>query len=268
VVWETCNPSDAGDGFLLHTVKAIRTAYGEDELREMAEDAQLLNVPDPAEGVEGTFPTEHLIRALRSSLPNPDLEGKKPAQLTNYRSETSEIIAREALSSVYKFATPPTLHATKGNRNQPILGFDGWSVMSLENGELALVLLQVKATDDKARPPGEAAKLIVECGQAATNVEKLKGFLMACTLRCKGSPFALPLMSMVAELETTNRIANTVVSPVIIRGTVTADLGDLETLRNAKGSYLHAKARGMSLSIGADLNDFGRAAMKRARQHD
>jgi hypothetical protein len=88
-------------------------------------------VPEPSESVKGAFQLDNLIKALRSSLPNPDREGAKPEQLTNYRSETSEILARAALERVYNTATPPALHATKGNRNQPILGFDGWSVMRL-----------------------------------------------------------------------------------------------------------------------------------------
>jgi hypothetical protein len=267
VVLETCDIADDDDRFLLHAADAIRIAYGEEELRAMAENAGLLSAPDPADSVGTSFATDHLIRALRSSLPNPDNEGNKPPHLTNYRSETSEIIARAALSTVYGFAVPPALHATKGNRNQPILGFDGWAVMALATGELALVLLQVKATDDAKRPPGEAAKLILECGRVVTDAEKLQGFLIACTLRCKGTIFATPLMEMAIELETTNRVSNTVVSPVIVRGTVTADLEDLKSLRSAKESYSHAKARGMTLSIGTELTAFGRAAMNRARSH-
>lgn len=234
----------------------------------MVEGGEFMTVPAPADGVEISFATGHLIRALRSSLPNPDEEGKKPAQLTNYRSETAEIIARAALSAVYGFAVPPALHATKGNRNQPILGFDGWSVMNMKDGELALVLLQVKATDDTSRPPGEAAKLIVECGRAVTDTGKLKGFLMACVLRCRGTPFQSPLLRMVVGLETTGKISKMVVSPVIIRGKVAADLEDLRSLRDATTAYIHAKAHGMTLSIGAELTAFGRAAMTRARQHD
>lgn len=270
VVLETCDLASSDDRLLLHTVAAIRSAYGEDELRAMAEDAAMLNVPAPAPGVEAGFKVENLIKALRTSLPDPDKEGKKPPQLTNYRSETSEIVAREALARVFEVATPPALHATKGNRNQPILGFDGWSVMRLPGGALALVLLQVKGTDDTKRPPGEAAKLIDECSLATADVDKLKGYLMACVVRCRGTEFALPLMMMVDELETSGKIAETVVAPVIIRGVIEAQADDLSSLRTAAGaaSFAHAKARGVTLSLGANLNEFGRTAMKRAREHD
>jgi hypothetical protein len=73
---------------------------------------------------------------------------------------------------------------------------------------------------------------------------------------------------MVVELEETEKVASLVVAPVIIRRVVAADLDDLKSLRAATGTFGHAKARGMSLSIGADLNDFGRKAMDLARQHD
>ena len=267
VVVEACDLADLDDEFLKHAVEAIRSAYGEKEIRELAADAPLLAAPQPAEGV-ARFVTDHLVRALRSSLPNPESEGDKPAHLTNYRSETTELLAREALSEVFGMATPPALHATKGNRNQPILGFDGWSVMNYSSGELALVLMQVKGTDDAKRPPSQAEKLIVECSQVTSGVEKLKGFLTACLVRCKGTPFRDPLVEMLVELERTGKLANLVVAPVIIRGLVKADLGDLASLRKATGNFAHAKARGMSLSIGADLTAFGRAAMEKARQHD
>lgn len=267
VVLESCDLNVIDDGMLRHAVDAIRAAYGEQEIRDLAENEPLLTVPDPAEGIGG-FETDHLVNAFRSSLPDPAAEGGKPAHLTNYRSETTEIIAREALSVVFDMATPPALHATKGNRNQPILGYDGWSVMNQSNGELALVLIQVKGTDDSGRPPSQAEKLIVECGKITTEVSKLKGFLVACALRCKGTEFCAPLLNMLVELEKHEKIANLMVAPVIIRGQVTADLEDLKSLRQATSMFGHAKARGMSLSIGVDLNDFGRRAMEAARKHD
>ncbi|MAP67952.1 MAG: hypothetical protein CL952_00305 [Erythrobacteraceae bacterium] len=267
VVVESCNLDVDHDGMLRHAVDAIRAAYGEQEIRDLVENEPLLNMPDPAEGISG-FETGHLINAFRSSLPDPVAEGQKPVHLTNYRSETTEIIAREGLSAVFGMATPPALHATKGNRNQPILGFDGWSVMNESSGELALVLIQVKGTDDKDRPPSQAAKLIVECGKVTTEIGKLKGFLVACALRCKGTEFCTPLLNMLVELEKTEMVTNLKVAPVIIRGLMTADLEDLKSLREATSTFGHAKTRGMSLSIGADLNDFGRMAMNAARQHD
>jgi hypothetical protein len=268
VVKETCDLSHEADKFLLHAVSTIRDAYGEQELREMAENAPLITLPDPADGVAGTFVLDHLLSAFRASLPDPAAEGAKPAHLTNYRSETTELIARAALAAVYQFATPPALHATKGNRNQPILGFDGWSVMQMSDAAFALALIQVKGSEDKNRPPNIAAELVMECGQAVIAHEKLSGFLFACLLRCKGTEFEGALLKMIIELEETGRICNTILSPVIVRGVLEAHLDDLASLRGATSSFLHAKARGMTLSIGAGLTDFGRAAMNRARQND
>ncbi|WP_150129070.1 MULTISPECIES: hypothetical protein [Rhizobium] len=267
VVQESCDLTDQNDRMLLHAVATIREAYGEQEIREMAENAPLVTVPEPADGVANTFSLDLLLSAFRSSLPDPAAEGGKPGQLTNYRSETTELLARAALATVYGFASPPTLHATKGNRNQPILGFDGWTVMQATDGELALVLLQVKGTEDAARPPNVAAELVAECGRAVTDFTKLKGFLMACLLRCKNTPFELPLMNLIVELERDDKIANTLLAPVIVRGKAGSHIDDLGSLRGATTSFLHARARGMTLSLGAELTAFGRAAMTRARQH-
>lgn len=267
VVQEKCDLSDPDDEFLLNTVATIRLAYGEQEIRDMAENSGLVTAPSPADGVSSSFHLDDLLSAFRSSLPDPAGEGAKPAHLTNYRSETAELIARAALAVVYRMETPPTLHATKGNRNQPILGFDGWSIMRLESGRSALVLMQVKGSEDDKRPPGVAKDLIVECGQAMIANAKLSGFLFACLLRCQGTEFEIPLLEMIIELQTTGKIASTFLAPVVVRGALDAHLEDLSSLRAATGSFLHAKARGMTLSIGTDLTRFGRTAMTRARQN-
>lgn len=267
VVKETCDVSNDDDALLVHAVEIIRKAYGEDEIRRIAEEAAI-SLPEPAEGLAGSFDTEVIMAAFRKSIPDPDGEGRKPAQLANYRSETAELIARAALAKVYGFEIPPALHATKPNRVQPILGFDGWTVALTSPAGLSLVLIQVKGTDDLKRPPGEADKLVVECSKAVTDKAKLNDFLMACVVRCQGTEYAAMLLGMVSELETAGIIANTLLSPVIVRGKVEADLDDLQSLRDATISYMHAKARGMTLSLGAELNAFGRAAMERARRHD
>ncbi|GGF07978.1 hypothetical protein GCM10007285_39840 [Stappia taiwanensis] len=267
VVKETCDLANDDDALLVHAVEVIRQAYGEDEIRRIAEEAAI-SLPEPAEGLAGSFDTEAIMAAFRKSIPDPDREGRKPPQLANYRSETAELIARAALAKVYGFEIPPALHAAKPNRVQPILGFDGWTVALTSSDGLCLVLIQVKGTDDRTRPPGEAAKLVVECGKAVADKAKLNDFLMACVVRCQGTEYAAMLLGMVSELETMGMIPNTLLSPVIVRGQVEADLADLQSLRDATISYLHAKARGMTLSLGTELNAFGRAAMDKARSND
>jgi hypothetical protein len=267
VVHENCDTSDGGDLLLSFIAQSIRSAYGEDEIKAMADE--LLSVqsfPEPADSVASQFSLDTLLEAFRGSLPNPTAEGNKPKQLSNYRSETAEILAREALSAVFKLATPPSLYATKGNRNQPILGLDGWSVMSLESGKLALVLIQVKATDDKTRPPRDAAALIKECSAAPLELERLKGFLSACAIRCKGTPYASSIIMMMTKIQLEKKVSDLVVAPVIIRGKVKAHHDDLSTLAAATGSFSGAHSRGLCLSIGSDLNEFGEKAMNMARQ--
>ncbi|MES0881807.1 hypothetical protein [Roseibium sp. SCP14] len=267
VVKEICNLKNADDAFILHAVDVIRQAYGEEEVRRIAEGASL-TVPEPAEGIGESFDLSAVMSAFRKALPDPEAEGNKPSQLTNYRSETAELIARAALARVYGFELPPALHATKGNRAQPILGLDGWTVIRTNPEGLSLALIQVKATDDNRRPPGEAAKLVSECGKAVTDKAKLSSYLMACTVRCRGTEYAAMILGMVQELEKNGQIKNLILSPVIIRGEVEADLEDLRSLRDATVSYLHAKARGMTLSLGAELTALGRTAMAKARADD
>lgn len=266
VVVEQCDPTNTDDSLVLFTAQAIRDAYGEQEIQAMAEEVMLLQLPEPADVVTAHFSLDDLLASFREGLPDPDAEGKKPAPLSNYRSETAEILAREALKRVFNMATPPSLHATKGNRNQPILGFDGWTLMVLECGSLSLVLVQVKATDDQKRPPGEAEKLIAECSSAPLDIQKLKGFISACTIRCKGTDFAKTLMELLVELRQKNKLENIVVAPVIIRGLVSANHDDLASLKSAVANFGGARSRGMSISVGANLNDFGKIAMNKARQ--
>lgn len=266
VVAEQCDPTNANDPLVLFTAQAIRDAYGEQEIKAMAEEIMLLPLPEPADAVTANFCLDELLASFRDGLPDPKSEGNKPPQLSNYRSETAEILAREALKRVFNMATPPSLHATKGNRNQPILGFDGWTLMALECGNLSLVLVQVKATDDKNRPPGEAEKLINECSIASVDIQKLKGFISACIVRCKGTEFAKTLIEMLVELRKANKIENTVVAPVIIRGLVSANHDDLASLKTSTTKFGSSRARGMSISIGANLNDFGQIAMNKARE--
>jgi len=108
VVIEQCNLSDPADALVAFTARAIRNAYGEPELRALGEEAaSLVIVPEPADSVTAKFGVvNNILAAFRSSLPNPDKEGKKPKHLTNYRSETAEIIAREALGEVFNLVTP------------------------------------------------------------------------------------------------------------------------------------------------------------------
>lgn len=175
VVLEACDIDALDDGMLRHAVDAIRAAYGEQEIRDLAENEPLLNIPDPAEGI-GAFETDHLIKAFRSSLPDPAAEGAKPVHLTNYRSETTEIIAREALNAVFGMATPPALHATKGNRNQPILGFDGWSVMNKSTGELALSLFRSREQTTTSARLASRQSLLSNAGKSRPRSRNLRAF--------------------------------------------------------------------------------------------
>lgn len=55
------------------------------------------------------------------------------------------------------------------------------------------------------------------------------------------------------------------VAPVVVRGTVEAQLKDLEPVRSAAPALAPLKLFGISISVGADLLEFGRVVTKRAR---
>src|SRR6266576_805191 len=135
----TCDPGDNADPLLVVTVAGVREAYGEAELRAIAE-------PDPL--VANTYDLTAILAAFRRSLPDPTAEGAKPLSLRNYRSETAEVVARHALTAAFGVDFPASPQLGKTNPNQPILGFDGWGLLSLADGGWAFVLVLVKGTED------------------------------------------------------------------------------------------------------------------------
>ena len=83
-----CRLDDPGDVYLGEMTVFLRNSYGEqavldDALRELASEID-----------GGAFRTEHLLAAIRHGLPDPAAEGKKPPHLTNYRSQSAELVAR------------------------------------------------------------------------------------------------------------------------------------------------------------------------------
>src|SRR5262249_36570053 len=95
VLIAACDLKTADDPFVTSVVQAVRDAYGESQLRESIS-------PDSA--VAARFNLTKIVTAFRSGLPNPAAEGAKPEQLTNSRSETVEVIGREALRVAHDVA--------------------------------------------------------------------------------------------------------------------------------------------------------------------
>ncbi|WP_287496925.1 hypothetical protein [Pandoraea sp. CB10b_02] len=254
-----CDLHNVDDPTVAHMVAAVRDAYGEGEILAELADIEA----DPA--VARTFDVESILAGFRRGLPAPDAEAGKPANLRNYRSETSEFVARETLRIVFDVTTPPTLHATKGNALQPLLGYDGWGLLTDEDSPTALVLIQVKGSDDHASPPAVAEELAAECQRAATEIDKLAHALSACLLRVKGTPLAVHLLEML-EAVGRDELPAMVVAPVVVRGQVTAQMSDLQPLKALLSTQAHPVALGVSITIGAPLERLGYEVMSRARQ--
>lgn len=236
-------------------VQAVRDAYGEGEILEML-------IPDT--DVAEAFDVKLVLAGFRKGLPNPDEEQTKPLNLRNYRSETCEFFARETLNIIHKIDTPGALHACKGNAMQPLLGFDGWGLKLTDTGEWALVLIQVKGSDDGASPPKAATDLADECLLIAPQTDKLSRAISAALMRVKGTSFSEPLLRMLQSLGDEKPI-NLIVAPVVVRGHIEAKMTDLQPVRDVHPKFGSVVTMGMSVAIGAPLEPFGKTVMSKAR---
>lgn len=250
-----CDFSATDDATVAHMAQAVRDAYGESEIVEML-------IPDS--DVADAFDVKLVLAGFRKGLPDPEDEKTKPINLRNYRSETCEFFARETLKIIHKIETPGALHAGKGNAMQPLLGFDGWGLKLTDTGDAALVLIQVKGSDDGASPPQVAAELANECLRIAPQTDKLARAISAALMRVKGTAFVEPLLRMLEQLGAEKSI-NLVVAPVVVRGQVEAKMTDLKPVRDAHPHFGPVVTMGMSVAIGAPLEPFGKTVMSKAR---
>ena len=253
---------NAEDPVITAIVDLVRTSYGESEIVKRAERWNEIT-PDPA--VEETFDLDALRNAVRLGMPDPNEEKNKPAQLTNYRSESAEMVARSALAVAYGLVFPPAPQVGKANPNQPILGFDGWALEKLDGEKYAFVLTQVKGTDQAKCPPDEAKTLVEECKRVAHQTGKVaRALSMIVLLLEPESEMGKALIGML-ELIGQGTLPPLLVAPAIVRGTTSADMGDLVPLRNAASTFMPAKSRCVTVSLGTALGPFGEYVMEQAR---
>jgi hypothetical protein len=250
----SCNLADLEDELLSTVAQAIRDSYGESDILGLA-------APDP--GVEQRFDLSAITAAFRMGLPDPSQEGRKPEQLTNYRSETTEVIARLGLAEAHHIEFPSNPQIGKPNANQPILGFDGWGFLRLGDGRIAFILVQVKATDSPECPPAEAAKLAVECTRVPRGVPSLCRALSILAVRLEGELLDT-VLAMMQEIGS-GALPLIGVAPVVVRGVSSGCHDDLQPVYAACADFAPAFARGLVISVGADLSAVGVEAMNRAR---
>ncbi len=252
----TVGSDSDGGGVLAAIVRRARQSYGEQFLD---------NLPEPDGGTELRFDLGAIRVAIRAGMPDPDVELRKPQALRNYRSEVAELVAQEVLAHAYQVQFPASPQATKGNANQPVLGFDGWGLLDLDDGAAALVLVQVKGSDHDQRPPDVAQVLVEECCRVPREPDKLCRALTAMFALLHTTAFAPKLLAM---LETLGRdsLPPLVVCPVIVRGAIAAHLDDLTSLRAAESRFEPAGVRGLCVSIGTPLEPFGHHVFTEARK--
>ncbi len=251
-----CNPEANDDPVLNHICVRIREVYGESEIIASIE-------ADPT--VAERFNLNAIKRAIRMGLPDPPKEGlKKPTQLTNYRSESTEVLAREALKECHRINFPTHPQEGKLNPNVPILGFDGWGIDGTSDTGFSLVLVQVKGTDDDACPPSQAAVLADECRSIPQELDIICRALSILAIRLQGTLFEESILAMLETIGE-NQLPPIVVAPVIVRGRTQSQMDDLEPIQDACPDFAPIRACGLTLSIGTDLTEFGKCAMLKAR---
>jgi hypothetical protein len=259
IAFATCHLEDESDHLVTTTVDLIRKSYG--EYAVMADAEALLS----DEINSGIFDLQHLQAAFREGLPNPDKEGNKPPQLTNYRSQAAEMVAKAALYKAYNYQYPAAPQAGSANPNQPILGFDGWGILENNEGFVSLALIQVKATDSKTSPPPDSIKLAEECLRAPTDRSAI---CRALTLMCRlmrGDPLQVSVMRMLEKVGR-KELISILVSPVVVRGITNADSSDFAPITSMANDILPSCIRAITVSIGVELDKFGYLVMSKARE--
>lgn len=251
----TAAPS-AQDALVRALALSLRRAYGEDHLRAVASAVNVAANADPA--VAARFDLDALARGFRLGLPDPRVEGAKPPQLRASRAEVCELVAMLALAEHAQVVAPVSPQAGKPNPNQPVLGFDGWGFTP--SGELVFVL--VKGTEASVRPPPEAARLQQECRVMSVDKSRLSRAL-SCLLNLLDpqSP-EVPRLLKALEALGQGRSAPFVMAAVIVRGEGAASLDDLAPVRNAPPA---PRCLGVSVSVGAPLNQLAEATTRQAR---
>jgi len=259
------NQTDTDDILLDNIVRIVREAYGEDGIIEVARRVPPVSESDD-ELVGRDWNTTAIRNAIRKGFPDPTIsvEANKPVGWRNYRSEAAEMVARAALAQVHSISFPVAPQVGKPNPNMPVLGFDGWGILT-NGAEYMFVLLQVKGTDDDQRPPQAADELIRECGKAPRDEAIICRALtvIACALDENAPMFSVVLGFLEAIGD--GKDIDIVVAPVIVRGLITAHLDDLSSIRDQRETYRPATARGLTVSISRDLTEFGYQVMTKAR---
>lgn len=254
-----CDLSDDNDCLLTTTVDLVRRSYGEGAVMSDAEALMSEEI------VSGTFNLEHLRTAFREGLPDPNKEGNKPAQLTNYRSQSAEMAAKAALAQAYNLQYPAAPQEGATNPNQPILGFDGWGILQTGEDSMHFALIQVKATDATTSPPPDSVKLADECRRAPTDRTTICRALSAHVRFLRGDPLQRFVFRILESLGRGGNIP-IVVSPVVVRGTTTASFTDLDPIISIVNDSFPIPIKAIVVSIGASLSDFGHRVMSQARR--
>lgn len=259
LVSATCVLDAEDDALVLHTTDLLRRCYGEHNLVSLANEVV-------SQGLLTTvYNTDHLVAAIRRGLPNPDAEGNRPAALRPSRSQVAEIVGRATLELAYGVSFPVAPQAGSKNANQPILGFDAWGVWRAASGDWHLVVVQVKATDDPECPPQQSRILADECARVPKDVDQLCRDVCAfITMLSSDSTIQAALLTM---LETLGRgqLPHMLVAPVVVRGLAQGSLQDIQPCRDRVADFQPAAARGIVVTLGVSLDQFGRIVTARAR---
>ena len=155
------------------------------------------------------------------------------------------MVARGALAAAYdvKFHVAP--QRGKTNADQPVRGFDGWGIVGSEEDGYAFVLVQVKGTEEEARPPAEAHTLLEECKRVPRQRGPLSRALTVLLISLKDSPLRVAILRMIETLGK-GSLPRILVAPVIVRGHYPAHIEDLEPLRRARDEFSPATSYGVT----------------------
>jgi hypothetical protein len=237
------------DPLVEETTTYLRNAYGEDSITGEA-----------ASSVEEQFDMKRIQEALRKGYPNSEEEGDKPDHLKNFRSETAELLAKKLLEEIVGVQFPVHAQATKGNPNQPVLGFDGAGFIQIDS-EYFLALMEVKGTEDS--PSSVADTLASECLDVPESEGKLSSALSMLATRLEGTEFHPITLRLLEKLGGGG--IEMVLAPVVVKGTSEPSIDDLDPIVEVIDGIEPHKARGMSVALGVSLSEFAEFVTAQAR---
>jgi hypothetical protein len=253
-----CREEQEG-GMVTHLAETVRNLYVDPQRLR----AVLLAALSDASEVAETAPIEEAIdRTLLAAIPAPGTHAVPHLDVA--RNELAEALAHVALPKIHGTVIPASRIRHKEIPTAPARGLD---LLGLEESPLTAVITEVKASDEKASPPG-----VVGAGDTSLRGQFLS-FLgdddallreLNWALKHAAGEYATLIASaLLARVKGTLPL---VAAPVLVRPSDCCGPGDFGTFREDPAQFDPARVRFLILVIDRSLEEVARAVYEEARR--